>query len=54
MLILIVICSGRRVLMKICMCYPQTTDDGRTVLTGDGGDIKPEYQWEETIDVDSD
>lgn len=39
---------------KIYMCDPKTTDDGRTVLTGDIGDIEPEYQWEETVNVDPD
>lgn len=38
--------------MRVFMCGPETTDDGRTVLTGDGGPIDPEYAWEETIDVE--
>lgn len=33
---------------------PIMTPDGRIALTGDCGDIDPEYMWEETVDVSSD
>lgn len=40
--------------MRVYMCGPEFTDDGRTALTGDGGNISSEYQWEETVQVSND
>lgn len=32
---------------------PDMTDDNRTALTSDSGNIPTNYQWKETIDVSS-